>query len=228
MCGIPYHAANTYVGRLIAKGYKVAICEQVEDPALAKGIVKRDIVKIITPGTYTDSNFLEESKNNYIMSIYVDKKTNFCGLCFCDVSTGEFSCTDTKLSLVTILDEISKFNPKEIIVSEDVTQEILLSLKEKFNVSYSSFQNNYFITEDYTLIKNQFHNFCDDTLSETLLNSISGLLTYIIDTQKISLSHIDTIEYYDILDYVCLDENSRRNLELTETLRDKTKKGSLL
>ncbi|MEK6264897.1 MAG: DNA mismatch repair protein MutS, partial [Clostridium sp.] len=95
MCGIPYHAANTYIGRLIEKGYKVAICEQVEDPAQAKGIVKRAIIKIITPGTYTDSNFLEESKNNYIMSIYVDKKTNFCGLCFCDVSTGEFSCTDT-------------------------------------------------------------------------------------------------------------------------------------
>ncbi|MEK6265607.1 MAG: DNA mismatch repair protein MutS, partial [Clostridium sp.] len=145
-----------------------------------------------------------------------------------DVSTGEFSCTDTKFSLVTILDEISKFNPKEIIVSEDVTEEILLSLKEKFNVSYSSFQNNYFITKDYTLIKNQFHNFSKDMLSEILLNSISGLLTYIIDTQKNSLSHIDTIEYYDILDYVCLDENSRRNLELTETLRDKTKKGSLL
>jgi DNA mismatch repair protein MutS len=228
MCGIPYHAANTYIGRLIEKGFKVAICEQVEDPAIAKGIVKRAIIKIVTPGTYTDSNFLEESKNNYIMSIYVDKETNFCGLCFCDVSTGEFSCTDTKFSLVTILDEISKFNPKEIIVSEDVTEEILLSLKEKFNVSYSSFQNNYFITKDYTLIKNQFHNFSKDMLSEILLNSISGLLTYIIDTQKNSLSHIDTIEYYDILDYVCLDENSRRNLELTETLRDKTKKGSLL
>ncbi|MGH4119887.1 DNA mismatch repair protein MutS [Clostridium sp.] len=228
MCGIPYHAANTYIGRLIDKGFKVAICEQVEDPALAKGIVKRAIIKIVTPGTYTDSNFLEESKNNYIMSIYVDKETDFCGLCFCDVSTGEFGCTDTKLSIVTILDEISKFNPKEIIVSEDVTEEMLLLLKEKFSVSYSSFPNNYFITEDYTLINNQFHNFCEDTLSGTLLNSISGLLTYIIDTQKNSLSHIDTIEYYDILDYVCLDENSRRNLELTETLRDKTKKGSLL
>jgi DNA mismatch repair protein MutS len=228
MCGIPYHAANTYIGRLIEKGYKVAICEQVEDPALAKGIVKRAIIKIITPGTYTDSNFLEESKNNYIMSIYVDKKTNFCGLCFCDVSTGEFSCTDTKLTLVTLLDEISKFNPKEIIVSEDVTEELLLSLKEKFNVSYSSYKNDYFITKDYTLIKNQFHNYSKNMLSEILLNSISGLLTYIVDTQKNSLSHIDTIEYYDILDYVCLDENSRRNLELTETLRDKTKKGSLL
>ena len=228
MCGIPYHAANTYVGRLIAKGYKVAICEQVEDPALAKGIVKRDIIKIITPGTYTDSGFLEESKNNYVMSIYIDKKTNFCGLCFCDVSTGEFSCTDTKLNLVNILDEISKFSPKEIIVSEDISEEMLRAIKERFNVSYSSYPNDYFITKDYTLIKNQFHNFCENTLSEALLRSITGLLSYIMDTQKNSLSHIDTIEYYDILDYVSLDANSRRNLELTETLRDKTKKGSLL
>ena len=228
MCGIPFHAANTYIGRLIAKGYKVAICEQVEDPAVAKGIVKRDIIKIITPGTYTDSAFLEESKNNYIMSIYIDPKTNFCGLCFCDVSTGEFSCTDTKLNLVTLLDEISKFAPKEIIVSEDLPGAILEAIKERFNVSYSAFGNDYFVMEDDSLIKNQFQNFCGNTLSQTLLRSVSGLLRYIIDTQKNSLSHIDTIEYYDILDYVSLDANSRRNLELTETLRDKTKKGSLL
>lgn len=228
MCGIPFHAANTYIGRLIAKGYKVAICEQVEDPAVAKGIVKRDIIKIITPGTYTDSGFLEESKNNYIMSFYFDKKTDFCGLCFCDVSTGEFSCTDTKPSAVTILDEISKFTPKEIIISEDIPEDILKAIKERFPVSYSEYQNDYFIMKDDFLIKNQFHNFCESTFSETLLSSISGLLKYIIDTQKNSLSHIDTIEYYDILDYVSLDANSRRNLELTETLRDKTKKGSLL
>jgi len=228
MCGIPYHAANTYVGRLIAKGYKVAICEQVEDPALAKGIVKRGIVKIITPGTYTDSGFLEETKNNYIMSIYIDKETNFCGMCFCDVSTGEFSCTDTKFNIVTILDEISKFNPKEIIVSKDISEEIIGTIKERFNVSYSAYPDDYFIMNDDSLIKNQFNNFHEDTFSQTLIRSIAGLLTYIIDTQKKSLSHIDTIEYYDILNYVSLDANSRRNLELTETLRDKTKKGSLL
>ncbi|MBU3092205.1 DNA mismatch repair protein MutS [Clostridium sp. CF011] len=228
MCGIPYHAANTYVGRLIAKGYKVAICEQVEDPALTKGIVKRDIIKIITPGTYTDSGFLEETKNNYIMSIYIDRKINFCGVCFCDVSTGEFTCTDTKFNIVTILDEISKFNPKEIIVSEDISEEILRAIKERFNVLYSSYPNEYFTLKDESLITNQFHNFCENTFTQTLISSISGLLSYIMDTQKKSLSHIDTIEYYDILDYVSLDANSRRNLELTETLRDKTKKGSLL
>jgi DNA mismatch repair protein MutS len=228
MCGIPYHAANNYIGRLIAKGYKVAICEQVEDPALAKGIVKRDIVKIITPGTYTDSNFLEESKNNYIMSLYIDKESSFCGMCFCDVSTGEFSCTDSKPSIVTILDEISKFNPKEIIIPENISEDILKSIKERFNVSYSAYKNDFFIMDDDTLIKNQFNNFSEVTLSQTLLSSVFGLLSYIIDTQRNSLSHIDTIEYYSILDYVSLDANSRRNLELTETLRDKTKKGSLL
>ncbi|MCB2292122.1 DNA mismatch repair protein MutS [Clostridium algoriphilum] len=228
MCGIPYHAANTYVGRLIAKGFKVAICEQVEDPALAKGIVKRDIIKIITPGTYTDSSFLEETKNNYIMSIYINNEINFCGMCFCDVSTGEFSCTETKINVVTILDEISKFTPKEIIISDVISEEVLKAIKERFNVSYSAYPNEYFIVKDDSLINNQFHNFCENTFSQTLIRSISGLLSYIIDTQKNSLSHIDIIEYYDILDYVSLDANSRRNLELTETLRDKTKKGSLL
>ncbi|MBX4269435.1 DNA mismatch repair protein MutS [Clostridium estertheticum] len=228
MCGIPHHAANIYVGRLIAKGYKVAICEQVEDPALAKGIVKREVIKIITPGTYTDSGFLEETKNNYIMSIYINKETDFCGLCFCDVSTGEFTCTETKLNIVTILDEISKFTPKEIIVSEDIADEILNVIKERFNVSYSAYPNDFFIIKNDKIIKNQFHNYSEKTFSQTLLSSISGLLSYIIDTQKKSLSHIDTLEYYDILDYVSLDANSRRNLELTETLRDKTKKGSLL
>jgi len=228
MCGIPHHAANTYVRRLIEKGFKVAICEQVEDPATAKGIVKRDIIKIITPGTYTDSSFLEESKNNYIMSIYIDVKTNFCGLCFCDVSTGEFSCTEAKLNLVTILDEISKFTPKEIIICEDIPEEFLEPIKERFNVLYSVYPNDYFILKDDSLIKNQFHNFSEFAFTQTLRSSISGILSYIIDTQKSSLSHIDTIEYYDILDHVSLDANSRRNLELTETLRDKTKKGSLL
>lgn len=228
MCGIPYHAANNYIGRLISKGYKVAICEQVEDPALAKGIVKRDIIKIVTPGTYTDSNFLEESKNNYIMSLFVDNETNFCGMCFCDVSTGEFSCTDTNLSQVIILDEISKFNPKEIIISEDIPEDILKTIKERFNVSYSAYKKDFFVMKDDTLIKNQFHNFSEVTLSQTLLSSVFGLLSYIMDTQRNSLSHIDTIEYYSILNYVSLDANSRRNLELTETLRDKTKKGSLL
>ncbi|MGH4052759.1 MAG: DNA mismatch repair protein MutS [Clostridium sp.] len=228
MCGIPYHAANTYVRKLIEKGFKVAICEQVEDPATAKGIVKRDIIKIITPGTYTDSSFLEESKNNYIMSIYIDVKSNFCGLCFCDVSTGEFSCTESKLNLITILDEISKFSPKEIIICEDMPVGILKAIKEKFNVLYSAYSRDYFIAPDDNIIKNQFHNFSEFAFTQTLSRSICGLLNYIIDTQKSSLSHIDTIEYYDILDHVSLDTNSRRNLELTETLRDKTKKGSLL
>lgn len=107
MCGVPYHSANTYISRLISKGYKIAICEQLEDPALAKGIVKRDIIKIITPGTYTDSSFLEENKNNYIMNLYIDTQCTV-GLCFCDLSTGEFFATDSDYNEAIILDEISK------------------------------------------------------------------------------------------------------------------------
>lgn len=103
MCGIPFHAANSYISRLISKGYKIAICEQLEDPSTAKGIVKRDIIKIITPGTYMDSGFLEDNKNNYIMSMYINYQTNEVGICFADISTGEFYCTDSKLEALSLI-----------------------------------------------------------------------------------------------------------------------------
>lgn len=106
MCGIPYHAANTYIGRLVSAGYKIAICEQLEDPSASKGIVKRGIIKIITPGTYTDSSFLEENKNNYIMSLYLDD--NMCAMSFADISTGEFNSTHSNFKEAVVLDEISK------------------------------------------------------------------------------------------------------------------------
>lgn len=228
MCGIPYHAANSYISRLINKGYKVAICEQLEDPSQAKGIVKRGIIKIITPGTYTDASFLEENKNNYIMSLYLEKEKNMCALCFADVSTGEFNCTDMKFNLATLLDEISKYSPKEILIQDNLDEKIQKEIKERFSSSFTSLSEEFFILNSKELLSKQFSSFKEDDYSEILIKCSNGLLKYIVETQKTSLSHINCFNYYNVVDYMAIDINSRRNLELTETLRDKSKKGSLL
>lgn len=226
MCGIPYHAASSYINRLVSKGFKIGICEQLEDPSQAKGIVKRDIIKIITPGTYSDSSFLEDTKNNYVMSLYVEN--NIATMSFADISTGEFQCTYANYDISIILDEISKYIPKEIIIQENVDNKLLLSIKERFEVSFTKRSNEYYIDNAVENLKKQFTNFDEKNFNHVLTKGINGLLNYIIETQKRVLTHIDTIEYYDIIDYLSIDINSRKNLELTETLREKTKKGSLL
>lgn len=228
MCGVPYHAANSYIGKLVGRGYKVAICEQIEDPSLAKGIVKRDIVKIITPGTYTDSNFLEEGKNNFIMSIFIDNQTDLCGLSFADISTGELYCTETKFNLSIIVDEISKFNPSEIIYQDTIDECVINTFKERFSVLYSCFENEFFMDNTENILREQFNNYNKELYTNELFYSVCGLFKYIIETQKSALSHIDSLEYYNIVDYLVIDSNSRRNLELTETIRNNSKKGSLL
>lgn len=226
MCGVPFHAAENYISRLVSKGYKVAICEQVEDPAVAKGIVKRDIIKIVTPGTYTEGSFLEENKNNFIMSIYKDFEDKI-GLCFCDISTGEFYCSEAIYELGIIIDEICKFSPKEIVLPNDLNKEILDSIKERFSISVSeiSFEN---FSNDENELRIKFPNFDNLTINESVVRASNGLLNYILETQKSSLSHINYMEFYDILEYLTIDINSKRNLEITENLRDKSKKGTLL
>lgn len=224
MCGIPYHSASSYISRLISKGYKVAIGEQLEDPSAAKGIVKRDIIKIITPGTYTDSSFLEENKNNFIMSIHIDEDN--AGLSFCDVSTGEFISTYTKTEISIILNEISKFNPSEILVDSNISESFTLAIQERFKTSLTFIDDTYYNNED--ALQVQFLDFNPCAYSKCVIKSSAALLTYIIKTQNTSLSHIDKFEYYHILDFLSMDINSRKNLELTETLREKSKKGSLL
>ena len=225
MCGIPYHAANTYITRLISKGYKVAICEQLEDPALAKGIVKRDIIKIITPGTYTDAAFLEENKNNYIMSFYIDESGE-CGICFCDISTGEFSATSCHYNESILLDEISKYNPSEILIEENTDEKIVNTIKDRFDVVFTKLGKQYFSLED--TLEHQFPDFKREDYSNCLIKNSNCLLKYMLETQKTCLSHIDKFQYYNIVDFLSIDINTRRNLELTETIRDKSKKGSLL
>ncbi|MBV4419488.1 DNA mismatch repair protein MutS [Clostridium tyrobutyricum] len=229
MCGIPYHAAENYIGRLINKGYKIAICEQLEDPAQAKGIVKRGIIKVITPGTYTNSSFLDENQNNYIASFYINSENNTFSICFSDVSTGEFNCTEAKLNTATILDEISKYNPKEILIQKDIDIKLYSRIKEVFNLSITKLEEEYFSYEDsLEILNNQFIDLSVKDYSQTAIICCGSLLKYIIDTQKTSLSHINKLNYYNIIDYMFIDANSRMNLELTESLREKRKKGSLL
>ena len=228
MCGIPYHAANSYIGRLINKGYKIAICEQLEDPALAKGIVKRGIIKVVTPGTYTDSTFLEENKNNYIACLYIDTRENISALCFADVSTGEFNCTDTPFNLSTILDEISKYSPSELVIQDSISTDLLNKMKDIFNGSFTKLNESYFADETKNMLEDQFENFTGENYSNEIIKCCGSLLKYIRETQKNDLSHINKFSYYNIVDYLTIDGNSRRNLEITESLRENNKKGSLL
>ena len=227
MCGIPFHASNSYIGRLVAKGYKVAICEQVEDPKVAKGIVKRDVIKVITPGTYTDSSFVEETKNNYIMTIYEDLERNRCSLAITDISTGDFLATEGELEKGVILDEISKFNPKEIILLDSLDQELIKDITLTTPALISRKPIEYFEEKFEEVLNAQFGE-KSNSLSLMVKKSSNALVKYILDTQKISLTNINDIEVYSLVDFMTIDLSSRRNLELTENLREKSKKGSLL
>ena len=227
MCGIPFHASNGYIGKLISKGYKVAICEQVEDVSKAKGIVKRDVVKVITPGTYSDSSFLSEDMNNYIMSIFLDYKNNGMSLSTTDISTGDFYTTSFELNEALVLDEVSKFNPKEILISSNCENKFLESLSKASNALFNILDMNF--SEDLSSkIKEQFlrEDISDFNVLEK--TSIYALISYLLNTQKTTLTNINKINKYNIVDYMTIDSNSRRNLELTENLWEKSKIGSLL
>lgn len=232
MCGVPFHAADTYISRLIEKGYKVAICEQLEDPKQAKGIVKRGVIRVVTPGTVMESNLLDEKRNNYIMSIY--KAGTFFGISVCDVSTGDFRTTELTDSnnFPKLLDEISRYNPAEIVVNSfmyDSLEEIN-KIKERFEVFISKIKEEAFSTEIPKLEITNENNASIENLEEKkiALASINGLMFYLLDTQKNSLEHINKIIMYNTTKYMSLDINARRNLELTEKMRDKSKKGTLL
>lgn len=235
MCGIPFHAAEVYISRLIGKGYKVAICEQLEDPKQAKGIVKRDVIRVVTPGTVIESNMLDEKKNNYILSIY--KNGLFFGMAVCDISTGDFFATQIKQSnnFAKLLDEISRYSPAEIVVNEMLfaTTEEVNKIRERFECYISRLENKEF-EADFETLAEQYDIVCEgkklEEIDEKALAVIAanGLLCYLKDTQKIQLEHINKMNIYNIEKYMSLDMNTRRNLELTEKMRDKSKKGTLL
>ena len=225
MCGIPFHAANAYISKLINKGYKVAIGEQVEDPALAKGIVKRDVIKVFTPGTYIDNNSIINNSNTYLMCIF-ETSTEYA-VASTDISTGEFKVTSFSNLKSTLLDEITKIDPKEILVDENISESLLKDIEEysKALITKKNFKEFKVTYED---MINQFSEVEVKGLKEAALNVCLCLLKYIYETQKISLSNINFLETYDIVNYMTIDGNSRRNLELTESIREKGKKGSLL
>ena len=231
MCGIPFHAADTYINQLVKKGYKVAIGEQVEDPKLAKGLVKREVIRIVTPGTNLSSESLEESKNNYLMCIsYVGK--NY-GISVTDLSTGVFKTCQIQQA-EKVVDEINKFQPSEVLYQAGVEQvEEIHAVCERLQVSHTDAPDYYFNLEtDEETLKRQFHINSIEGLglkdNPACVASCGALMQYLHETQMSSLSHINHIETYSVDSFMILDSATRRNLELTETLRDKQKRGSLL
>lgn len=233
MCGVPYHAVDNYLSRLVQKGYKVAIAEQMEDPKLAKGLVKREVIRVVTPGTITSSAALDETRNNYLMGIVYlgDKKI---GISAADISTGAYLVTEVS-SVRSLLEEINKFSPSEIIYNDAFTMSgvDLEELKSRYTFTSAAVDSRYFQEETCVrLLREHFH-----------VNSLEGLgladydcgvlaagavLGYLYETQKSTLDHMTTITPYSSGNYMVLDSSTRRNLELLETMREKQKRGSLL
>ena len=236
MAGVPHHAAEMYISKLIAKGYKVAICEQLEDPKTAKGIVKRGVIRVVTPGTVVESNMLEERKNNFIMSIY--KAGIYFGISVCDISTGEFYAAEIKdnNNFPALLDEIARYSPSELVINSMMAESLdeMDKIKERFNTYVTKFNNKYFDSNP-EIIKLRFniedsdHKKIENIEEKRLATSaINALIEYIEQTQMTTLDHINKITIYQISKYMALDVNARRNLEITEKMRDKSKKGTLL
>ncbi len=232
MCGVPFHAAETYINRLIEKGHKVAICEQVEDPKTAKGLVKREVIRVVTPGTTLDAASLDESKNNYLMSIAAVGDRFGCAIA--DITTGDCFLTEVDKPQ-KLLDEINKFTPAEIICNDA----FFLSgvdtddLKDRLGISIFSLESWYF-DDDLCrrTLKEHFHVADLEGLGigdyDNGILASGALFLYLKETQKSALSHMATIHPYMAEKYMLIDSSSRRNLELVETMREKQKKGSLL
>jgi len=229
MCGVPYHSCEAYIARLIAKGYKVAICEQTEDPNLAKGLVRRDIVKIVTPGTVIDSTMLDESKNNFIASIFCAGDSY--AVSFADISTGEMFLTSSNGTEVQqgIINEMAKFMPAEVIVNGEgmKLKKLVNYLKDKLSCLIERNRDEGIGTATEN-IKAQFEGIDLGKMSEEEICSVGSLIAYLKTTQKTDLSHINEITVYGRGQCMELDATARRNLEICETIRSKEKKGTLL
>ncbi len=233
MCGVPFHSAEGYIGRLIAKGYRVAICEQTEDPAIAKGLVKREVIRVITPGTLIESDLLEEGKNNYLCSVYVGE--NATGVCFADISTAEIHVTSfDNASLENRLkNELGTYCPREILLNVSATKVPWLAdyVSERLHAVFLDNQPHRFETESAkAIIEGQFDEEAVFVVlgNHALTASVGALLDYIREMQKCDISYIKKLDIYNDGQYMELDINTRRNLELTEAMRSKDKKGTLL
>lgn len=232
MCGVPFHSCEGYIARLVSKGYKVAICEQTEDPATAKGLVKRDIIRVITPGTVMESSMLDEGRNNYICCMFSENKK--IGLCFCDISTGELYATEISGSdsVNSLTSQLASYNPREILIGGDIVKikSLPAFIKSKLSAGVEMLRDESFDNK-----------LCTDTVnmqfgeemqcisdSQVLINAIGALINYLKETQKNGLERINKIELYSDKQYMNLDYNTQRNLELTATMLNKEKRGSLL
>lgn len=232
MCGVPYHSCDSYIARLVQKGYKVAICEQLEDPSKAETIVQRDIVRVITPGTVIETSILDESVNNYICCIYSEK--NNVAMCFCDISTGELYATDFsgKDCLEKIKSQLSSYNPREILLGGDTVEFKGLShfIRDKLSTTVEMLPDeNFAVITCQDIVKKQFkddYNLIKD--KQIAVSALGALLAYLKDTQKNGLERIAHINLFTENQFMKLDFNTQRNLELTQTMINKDKKGSLL
>lgn len=237
MCGVPHHVVDTYISRLVEKGYKVALCEQMEDPSQAKGIVRRDVIKVVTPGTITDSNVLDEKSNNYLVSIYMDKFG--IGIAYADNSTGEMYTTeysgDIENNYRFVIDELGKIFPSEIICNNGflLNKKYINIIRNKINPYFSVYDD----IEDIDKVENNtiLDLFKVSTLQELNMDgkiysilSTNKLIEYLFNTQKNSLDHINNLSYYEPQDYMIMDINTRTNLEIHETIISKRKKGALI
>ncbi len=234
MCGVPFHSVEGYIAKLVKSGLKVAICEQVEDPQTAKGIVKRDVVRVITPGTVNMDVAFSGSDNNFLASVYIDEKGY--GVSFADVSTGELITSDGEFEITEnqLLNTIACFKPSEIIINNNAAKyaKMFNSLRQRFEFFDSYLQEDYY-KYDFAegKVKEKFKIFSLDQIGlegkDNCVKSLGAMLAYLEETQKTDLSHISAVKYFKTGECLEIDLNSRRNLELTETLRDKTKRGSL-
>jgi len=232
MCGVPFHSSESYIAKLVSKGYKVAICEQTEDASLAKGLVRREIIRVITPGTVLESSMLEEGKNNYIASIYAENDR--IGLCFCDISTGQLCAAllHGKDAVLSLKNHLTGFQPREILVGGDVVKikELPLFIREKLSCGIEMLEDKDFSYElCEASVKDQFSIIRFDLKEKSQMTcSLGALLNYLRGTQRTGLERIRNIEFLDENQFMQFDYSTHKNLELTETMRGKEKKGSLL
>ena len=233
MCGVPYHSSDGYIARLIAKGYKVAICEQTEDPALAKGLVKRDIIRVVTPGTVIDSQSLDANRGNFLAGVFLDESN--AGVAFCDMSTGH-----THVTAFTggdraehLMNELVRFTPAEAVLNDGAYQDAAITelLHQKLNCSVENGDKRFDLRAAEKSVLAQYGEDACANLPRSnpaAVLALGGLLSYLHETQKTDLAYINHLEYYELGRFMELDLSARRNLELTETMRGKEKRGSLL
>ena len=225
MCGVPFHSAGVYIEKLVAKGYKVAICEQLEDPKDAKGLVDRGVIRVITAGTRTYENMLDEKNNNYFLTIC---KTDRTALVFCDVSTGEvFACED--LAADAVLNEIARYAPSEVILNPSAKKAFERDIKARVTEAVTEYDDSFFCVDE-TCISSQFEKSAKEleNCTAALKSALCAMTRYLEHTQKAHVDCIDMVTVYNVAEFLEMDFATRRNLEITETMRDKAKKYSLL